>query len=119
MNRRKQGGFGAFGCPNIDDAPAAQPDKIVGCGEKGFEGDLAYSRDLALAAKPLERERECTLIGKQPGARDVDTAALSAQHHDTCRGAGASEQSAGNIAGQDFFGNRPFVHLTYLPECPS
>jgi len=77
---------------------------------KTFRAGSRRSGHLAFAAKPLQRERGCTFIGKQPGAGDVDTAARSAQHHNACRGVGASEQRAGNIAGQDFFRGCPFAH---------
>ncbi|WP_246681360.1 hypothetical protein [Mesorhizobium sp. B2-3-14] len=63
-----------------------------------------------MAAKPPEGKGRDAHIGKQPGAPDVDAAARSAQHHDTCRGLGASQQGSGDEAGQDFLRDCPFVH---------
>jgi hypothetical protein len=117
MSRRKQGRLGAFGRPDIDDAPAAQSDKTVSCGEKRLERDLADSWNLAIAAEPLERERGRPFPGKQLCAGNVDAAAGSAQHHDARRGVRASQQRPGNATGQDFFRDCPFAHPIHHPEC--
>ncbi len=116
MNGREQGCLGAFGGADIDDAPASQSDKTVRCREKRLERNLADARNLAFAAKPLERERSRPLPGEQPGAGDVDTAAGSAQHHDAGRGVSASQQRSGNATGQNLFRDGPFAHALQ-PEC--